>query len=90
MSAGWRTLAPSAADVLRRPVPVAGPGVVFALSASINRPDCRRQGGMPAWRLETARGIPQAFQGCPLTKWAREPMLRDVEKAKKRNFVLSY
>ena len=37
VSAGSRTLAPSAADVLRRPVPVVGLGVVFALSGSVKR-----------------------------------------------------
>ena len=37
MSAGWRTLALSAVDVLRRPVSVAGPGTVFALSGSAKK-----------------------------------------------------
>ena len=37
VSAGWRTLALSAVDVLRRPVPVAGPGAVFALCGSVKK-----------------------------------------------------
>ena len=35
MSAGWRILAPSAPDVLRKPVPVVGPRVVFVLYGSL-------------------------------------------------------
>ena len=43
---------------------------------------------MPPWRPETARGIPQAFQGCPLTRWAGEPMLQDaVSEGEREAFV---
>ena len=35
VSAGRRILAPSASDVLRKPVPVVGPGVVFVPYGSV-------------------------------------------------------